>query len=209
MISISILSKKDDYIDAVNKINNTNSDYLHIDIMDNTYTDNTSFTKNDVKNIINNCNKKIDIHLMSKDLSYMIDELIKLKPNIISFHYESTDNIDEYIKIIKDNNIKVGLAINPETSIKEIYNYLDDIDIVLVMSVNPGMGGQPYIESTTNKLIELKQLQNNYNYLIEVDGGINNKTIKEVKDYTDIVVSGSYITSSNDYQSKINELLDK
>jgi len=209
MISISILSKKDDYIDAVNKINNTNSDYLHIDIMDNTYTDNTSFTISDVKNIINNCNKKIDIHLMSKDLSYMIDELIKLKPNIISFHYESTDNIDEYIKIIKDNNIKVGLAINPETSIKEIYNYLDDIDIVLVMSVNPGMGGQPYIESTTNKLIELKQLQNNYNYLIEVDGGINNKTIKEVKDYTDIVVSGSYITSSNDYQSKINELLDK
>ena len=103
MISISILSEKDNYKNAVNKINNTTGDYLHIDIMDNTYTDNTSFNIDEVKDIINISNKKIDIHLMSTDLDNMLDELIKLKPNIISIHFESTDKIDKYIKLIKEN----------------------------------------------------------------------------------------------------------
>ena len=206
MISVSILSKKDDYINTIEKINKTNVDYLHLDIMDNTFTKTSSFTKDEIKKISKINNKKLDIHLMSNDLDNWIDECIKLHPDIISIHFEALDNIDKYSKKIKKNNILVGLAINPDTKISKIYEYLDKVDIILVMGVYAGKAGQKYIESTTEKLIELKNLKDKYNYMIEIDGGINNETIKKVKNYTDIVVSGSFITNNENYQEKINEL---
>lgn len=206
MISVSILGEKDNYTSAIEKINSTSADFLHLDIMDNTFTYSKSFDLEQVKEIAKINNKKLDIHLMSYDIDIWLDECIKLKPDIISIHYEETENIDKYIKKIKNNNILIGIAINPDTLVSQIYNYLDKVDIVLVMGVYAGKAGQEYIESTTKKLKQLKQLQKSYKYKIEVDGGINISTIKEIKDYTDIVVSGSFITNSNDYQMKINEL---
>ena len=206
MISVSILKEKDNYIDAVNEINSTNCEYLHLDIMDNTFTNNISFSLKDSKEIIKLCNKKIDVHIMSTNLDSILNEYIKLKPNIISIHFEACENINKYINKLKQNNIKVGIAINPTTKVSEIYEYLDFIDIVLVMGVEPGKSGQNYIEGTTEKLKQLKELQKNHKYLIEIDGGINNLTIKKVKKYADIVVSGSFITNSDDYQEKIDEL---
>ncbi|MBQ9024038.1 MAG: ribulose-phosphate 3-epimerase [Bacilli bacterium] len=206
MISVSILNEKENYEQTINKINKTNVDYLHLDIMDKTFTINSSFSIDQAKEINKLNNKKLDIHLMSEDLDNILDEYIKLKPDIISIHFEAVDKIDKYIKKIKKNNIKVGIAINPDTLVSEIYQYLDQIDIVLVMGVKPGKSGQTYIEDTTKKLIQLKKMQPNYKYLIEVDGGINNKTINKVKDYANIIVSGSYITSSDNYQDNINIL---
>lgn len=206
MISVSILSEKDNYKYAIEKINKTDADYLHLDVMDNTFTSSISFLYEEAKKVSKLCNKKLDIHIMSNKLDDILDYYIKLKPSIISIHFESVDNIDKYINKIKDNNIKVGLAINPDTNVSEIYPYLDLIDIVLIMGVFPGKGGQKYIESTTKKLIKLKEIKDNYNYLIEVDGGINDKTIDIVKEYVDIVVSGSFITKSDNYQEKLDKL---
>ena len=206
MISVSILSEKDNYKYAIEKINKTDADYLHLDVMDNSFTSSISFLYEEAKKVSKLCNKKLDIHIMSNKLDDILDYYIKLKPSIISIHFESVDNIDKYINKIKDNNIKVGLAINPDTNVSEIYPYLDLIDIVLIMGVFPGKGGQKYIESTTKKLIKLKEIKDNYNYLIEVDGGINDKTIDIVKEYVDIVVSGSFITKSDNYQEKLDKL---
>lgn len=206
MISVSILSVKDNYKDSIQKINNTNCEYLHLDIMDNTFTKSTSFTYEESREISKLNTKKLDVHLMSENLDEVVDKYIKLKPDTISIHYEATDQVEKYIRKIKKNNIKASLAISPDTPVSEIYEYLDMIDTVLVMSVEPGKGGQKFIEKTIDKLKSLSKLKSNYNFLIEVDGGINNETIKYVKDYVDIAVSGSYIVKSDNYQDKINEL---
>ena len=207
-ISVSILGELNNYNEAVKKLNDTTSDYLHLDIMDNTFTDTISFDYKDSKTISKLNSKKLDIHIMSNNLDNILDDYIKLNPDIISIHFEAVKNIKKYINIIKENNIKASLAINPDTKIDEIKEYLNDLDMVLVMSVYAGYGGQKYIETTTKKLKELKEIQKDYNFLIEVDGGINNNTINEVKDYVDIVVSGSYITKSNNYQKQINTLIN-
>ena len=207
-ISVSILGSLDNYKESVLKLNETTSDYLHLDIMDNTFTDTSSFTYDDSKIISNLNNKKLDIHIMSNNLDNILYDYIKLNPDIISFHYEAVKDIKKYIKILKENNIKASLAINPDTNIEDIKEYLDDLDMVLVMSVYAGYGGQKYIETTTDKLKKLKEVQNDYNFLIEVDGGINNETINKVRDYVDIVVSGNYITKSNNYQNQINDLIN-
>ena len=207
-ISVSILGSLDNYEESVIKLNKTTSDYLHLDIMDNTFTDTTSFKYEDSKIISNLNNKKLDIHIMSNNLDNVLKEYIKLKPDIISFHFEAVKDIKKYIKLIKENNIKASLAINPDTDIDEIKEYLPDLDMVLIMSVYAGYGGQKYIETTTKKLKEIKKLQKDYKFLIEVDGGINNETINYVKDYVDIAVSGSYITKSDNYQNQINTLIN-
>ena len=207
MISVSILSKKDDYKETIAKLNKTTSDYLHLDIMDNTFTNNISFSYLQAKEISILNNKKLDIHLMSTNLDNILNDYIKLKPNIISIHYEIKKDLNKYINTIKDNNIKVSLAISPNTKVKDIIDYLDKIDIVLVMGVEPGEGGQEYIKDTTNKLKELYSLKDKYNYLIEIDGGINDKTIIDIKKYVDIIVSGSFIVNNDNYQKQIDKLI--
>ena len=198
-ISVSILKEKDNFINAVEKLNNTSTDYIHLDIMDSTFTKNSSFDLNDFYNV---STKKYDIHIMSTNLDYQINEAIKLNPEFITFHYESTNSIIKYINLIKENNIKVGLAVSPNTDINKIKEYLSLVDLVLIMSVEPGLGGQEFIIDTVNKLKELNKLKSKF--LISVDGGINNETFKYVKDYVDIVVCGSYITNSDNYEEKIN-----
>lgn len=204
-ISVSILKEKDNYIETIKKVDNSISDFLHLDIMDCTFTESSTFDIESLKDIKKLTNKKLDVHLMSTNLDKLIDEYSTINPEFITFHVEAGDTL-KYINKIKSKDIKVGLALNPGTDIEEIYPYLELVDLILVMGVIPGMGGQKFMTSTICKMQELKELKPNYNYLIEVDGGINDKTIDYVKNYVDIVVSGSYITDSDNYNERINYL---
>lgn len=204
-VAVSILSEKDNYKESIEKINKTDADYLHLDVMDSSFTESSSFSLNEAKEIKELCNKKIDVHIMSTKLREIIGEYIGINPYNITFHIENND-IEKYIDLIKEKNIKVGLAVNPDTNLSTIYPYLDKIDRVLIMSVVPGKGGQKFMESVIPNLKYLKENKYKYNYEIEVDGGINSDTINFVSDYADIVVSGSFITNSNDYQENIDKL---
>ena len=200
-VSISILKEKNNINQALRKINETNADYVHLDIMDGTFTDNSSFDLLTFKNL---SQKKYDVHIMSTNLEYQINEAIKINPEYITFHVEATKDVLKYINLIKSNNIKVGLAINPKTSISKIKKYLNIIDQVLVMSVVPGKGGQEFIPSTLKKIKKLNYI--NGTFEIAVDGGINDETVLLVKDYVDTIVTGSFVTDSNNYQERINLL---
>ncbi len=205
MLSVSILGIKENIKQNIEKLDSLNIDYLHIDIMDGIFVENKTWGYNEIEKLLQNTKQKKDIHLMVKDVKKYVDDFIKLKPNNITFHYEASSNPLELINYIKEKNIKVGLSIKPETNVEEIIPLLKEIDLILVMSVEPGKGGQEYIENSTNKINELYRLreQKKYNYLIEVDGGINNKT-KEKASNADILVVGSYITNNN-YEEKIKE----
>ena len=205
MLSVSILGIKENIKENIKKLDNLNIDYFHIDIMDGIFVQNKTWEYNEINKYLENTKNKKDVHLMVKDIKKYVDQFIKLNPDIITFHYEATNNPLEIIEYIKKHNVKVGISIKPETDIERIKPYLKNIDLVLVMSVEPGKGGQKYIENSTNKINELKEIrrQYNYNYLIEVDGGINNETKEKAKN-ADILVVGSYITNNN-YEEKINE----
>lgn len=202
-ISLSILSCNS-IEDAVSKVNNTNTDYLHLDVMDGMFVPNTSYNIEEIKYIISNSNKKIDAHFMVKDPIKYLNELKEYNLEYFTFHVELYD-VKEIINKVKENNYKVGLSIKPNTDINILKEYLDDIDLILVMSVEPGMGGQTFIESTVDRINEIKNLIDNRNIKIAVDGGINNNTIKLINN-ADIAVVGSYITNSTNYQEKIDTL---
>ena len=188
-----------DNIDNVNKLVDCDIDYLHLDIMDGIFVNN----KNEAINITNK--KPLDVHLMVNDVYKYIDIYKNLNPLFITFHYEAVTDILEVVNYIKTFNIKVGLSIKPSTKVEEIIPYLPYLDLVLVMSVEPGQGGQSFIMDTVDKIKKLKELKGNY--LIEVDGGINDNTINLVND-ADIIVVGSYITSG-DYEERIRNLKEK
>lgn len=207
LISVSFLKNKDGNIETINKLNNTSCDYIHIDIMDGKFTKNKNFEYNDIEELFKDNKKRLDVHLMVEDAYSYIEDYIKLKPDFITFHIESKSDINKCIKLVKNNNIKVGLAINPDTRIYNILPYINDIDLVLVMSVVPGEGGQAFIKDVVKKINELKALQRKYKYVINVDGGINNETIKLVN--SDMIVSGSYITMSDNFNENINKLKEQ
>lgn len=208
-VATSILSIKDSLNDKVKILDQSGSDYIHVDIMDGLFVSNRTWEYNDIKTCVDNIKTPLDIHLMVYNLDYYIGEYARLNPDYITFHYEATKDVITYISMIKEMNIKVGLSIKPNTKVDEIVPFLDKVDLVLVMSVEPGAGGQKFIDNSCNKIKALHEIRElyNYNYLIEVDGGINSDTVKLVKDAgTDIIVSGSYITNSDDYKERINTL---
>ncbi|MEG0825942.1 MAG: ribulose-phosphate 3-epimerase [Bacilli bacterium] len=204
-ISASFLSIKSNLKDNIKKLDNTNIDYLHLDIMDGKFVLNKTWNISDL-NILANHKKPLDVHLMVEDIYDYIDLFSKLNPEFITFHYEATKDHYLVIDYIKSYNIKVGISINPDTDVEVLKPYLDLIDLVLVMSVEPGMGGQKFQAKTINKINQLKKikLDSNYHYMIEIDGGINNINIENID--ADIVVVGSFITNDNNYQSQINKL---
>ena len=204
LVSVSFLKNINGEKQTIIDIDKSNADYIHVDIMDGKFVENKNFTYEEIKDYFNDIKKPLDIHLMVDDNLSYIKEFSKLKPEYISFHIESCNNVKECIKYLHDNNIKAGIALNPETRIYNILPYLKEIDLVLVLSVHPGYGGQEFIKDTYNKINELKALQSKYNYIINVDGGINGETIKEIN--SDMVVSGFYVVSQKDYNERINEL---
>ncbi len=203
-ISASFLSIKDNLKENINYLTKCDIDYLHLDIMDGIFVKNKTWDILEIKNLIN-YNKPLDVHLMVSDVYKYIDEYQELKPEFITFHYEVDLDIMEVINYIKKYNIKVGLAIKPNTKINEIIPYLPFIDLILVMSVEPGEGGQQFIIDSINKIKELKELKGDF--LIEIDGGINIDTVSLISD-VDIAVVGSYITSGN-YEEKIKSIKEK
>ena len=206
MISASFLSIKDNIKSNIKKLDNTSIDMLHVDIMDGIFVLNKTWNIDEVKELLVGTKKKKDVHLMVNDVKKYIDDFKILKPEYITFHYEAIDNIFDTIRYIKSLNIKVGLSIKPNTNIENIKPYLNYLDLVLVMSVEPGMGGQTFIESSIDKIDYLynERINNNYHYLIEVDGGINDITSK-LCNKADILVIGSFITNG-DYQEQIDKI---
>ena len=206
-ISASFLSIKEDVKINIKKLDQTTIDYLHLDIMDGYFVDNKTWGIKEVLETLNDTSKPLDVHLMVRDIFKYIDNYKALKPVFITFHLEATSNPLEVIDYLKQNNIKVGMSIKPNTEISELEPYLSYLDLVLIMSVEPGMGGQSFIKNSIEKIELLNQLrkENNYHYLIEVDGGINDDTAKFCEK-ADILVVGSYITNSADYQNQINKL---
>ena len=203
-ISASFLSIKDNLKENIDLLTKCDIDYLHLDIMDGIFVKNKTWDISEIKNLIN-YNKPLDVHLMVSDVYKYVDEYKDLNPEFITFHYEVDLDIMDIINYIKKYNIKVGLSIKPNTKVDEIIPYLPYLDLILVMSVEPGEGGQKFIINSVDKIKKLKELKGDY--LIEVDGGINDSTISLVKD-VDIVVIGSYITSGN-YEEKIKNIKEK
>ncbi len=201
-VSTSILSKEDKF-DNIKKLNNSSTDYIHLDIMDGKFVPNIFITKEELPKVIESCNKKIDIHLMVENPIEYINLCKNYDISYITIHYE-LDNFLDLVNYIKNLGFKVGAAIKPETNIEEIYNYLDLLDYVLIMSVNPGYSGQKFIDSSEEKINKLKQhiLSNNLNVKIGVDGGVCEDVFGKIKN-TDIVVSASYILNNLDNIEKI------
>lgn len=203
-ISTSILSS-DNRQASIEKLNQTNTDYIHIDVMDGLFVPNTQFKIDEINSLIAKSKKKIDIHLMVEDPEYYLNNLLH-NDNIeyITIHIEITKNIYYLINKIKSSGYKVGLSIKPKTDISLLDSYIKDIDLLLIMSVEPGFGGQLFIDNTETKIKEIKNKRQDL--IIEVDGGINNITVNKIKDTANIAVVGSYIINSKNYQEAINNL---
>lgn len=203
MISVSYLKSKYSKEEAIRKIDESIADMIHVDLMDGLYVSDKNFTVDEVINDLKDTKKPLDIHLMVNNPEIYIDDLAKLKPFAITFHLDSTKDADKVIELIKDYNIKVGIAINPDENIDILDGYLELIDYVLIMSVVPGKGGQTFMKDILDKI---KQLENK-NILIGIDGGINAESIKYLKDYKiDNIISGSFVCMSDDYNDQINIL---
>ena len=205
LISTSFLSSKNIPKD-LKKLNDTDTDYIHVDVMDGKFVKNKTMPFSEMKNIYKYTSKRLDVHLMVEDAKKYIDNYATLNTEFIIFHLEA-ENVFENLNLIKSYGIKCGLSIKPNTEVKELVPYLPLLDIVLVMSVEPGEGGQAFNDITEMKLKELRELINVYNMsiLISVDGGINSTTKEKCRN-ADILVSGSYIINSNNFQEQIDSL---
>ena len=206
-ISTSILNA-DDRIEAIVKLNRTNHSYVHVDVMDGNFVSDTQFNVNEIRAINIVSNIPLDVHLMVDDPIKYVNKLNDLNIKYITFHVEVKKNISKIISKIKELGYGVGLSIKPDTDIEELIPYLKDIDMILVMSVEPGKGGQKFLNKTIDRVKKIKNIitKNKYDIKIEVDGGIDDKTITML-DGVDIAVVGSYIIKSDNYASKINKLL--
>lgn len=205
-VSASILSCKD-LVRDLTRLNETDVDYIHVDIMDGKFVSNKTMPFSELKNIYKYTSKRLDVHLMVEDPSKYIPLYASLNAEYITFHVEVDEDIEESLKMIRNYSIKAGLAIKPETKISELVPYLPYLDLVLVMSVEPGAGGQKFIDGAEDKINELRELLDTYHSqaVINVDGGINDVTCKKCYN-ADIVASGSYVVRSDNFQEKISSL---
>jgi ribulose-phosphate 3-epimerase len=186
-----------------------NCDLIHVDVMDGHFVPNMTIGPVVVSSVASIATKPLDIHLMVEDNNFFIDLYSSMKPKYISFHIESEKHPHRIIQKLRALNIKPAIVLNPHTPPSAIEYLLEDLDMVLLMSVNPGFGGQKFIKNVILRAKELKKLINkhNTNCLIQVDGGVNDKNIKELKDAgVDVVVAGSYIYGADDYGKAIKSL---
>ncbi|MBQ9658742.1 MAG: ribulose-phosphate 3-epimerase [Clostridia bacterium] len=214
-VSTSILSmQQGDEAETILKLEKSKTDYFHIDVMDGKFVEKNTFNKmreysEYIKRI---SNLPLDVHLMVEDVETAISVFETIQPNIITFHLEACKDENEVIqtiKRIKESNIKVGIAIKPNTKIEEVYKYIPYVHMVLVMTVEPGKGGQTMITDMLEKISKLKTYieENEYDIDIEADGGINLATAERVKKAgANILVSGTAILQAVDYKTIIYEL---
>ena len=214
-ISTSILTvEKGKEAETFFTLEKSKTDYFHIDVMDGKFVEKDTYQNmleyaSFIKRI---SNLPMDVHLMVKDVKKAVEEFSSVEPNIITFHLEACKNkeeVMEFIKMIKENGARVGIAIKPETNIEEVYEYLPYIHMCLIMTVEPGKGGQTLITDMLAKISELKTYieKKNLEIDIEVDGGINLKTVQRVKEAgANILVAGTAILMASDYKVIIDEL---
>ena len=208
MISASFLTSKN-IPDTLTKLNNTDVDFIHVDVMDGKYVENKSLPFKEMKHIYKFTDKRLDVHLMVEAPSKYIKNYASLNTEYITIHLDTLEDTLTNLKLIKSYGIKTGIALNPNDKVESLIPYLPYIDLILVMGVIPGKGGQKFINSTIDKLKELKVLKTeykNFDFKISIDGGINNEIKKKINNLPDIIVSGNYIINSPDFQKQINSL---
>jgi ribulose-phosphate 3-epimerase len=205
-VSASFLSSKNVPVD-LKKLNETDVDFIHVDVMDGKFVKNKTMPFREMKHIYEYTSKRLDVHLMVEEPSKYIPLYAELNTEFITIHKEIEEDLVKDLELIKEYSIKCGLAINPDTKVSELVPYLPYIDLILVMSVVPGEGGQEFIEESQEKIKEVRSLLNSYhvNAIINVDGGINNMTKDKCCD-ADMLTAGSYIINSSDFQEKITSL---
>ena len=193
----------------IEMINNSEADWFHIDIMDGVFVPNISFGMPVLDAINKHAKKTIDVHLMIVDPDRYIATFKKLGADVLTVHYEACTHLHRTLQAIKAEGMKAGVALNPHTSIELLEDVIQDIDMVCIMSVNPGFGGQSFIENTYDKVRKLKALitKKNANTLIEIDGGVTNKNAKAlVEAGADVLVAGSYVFGAANPTATIADL---
>lgn len=193
----------------VEMINNSEADWFHIDIMDGVFVPNISFGMPVLKAINKHATKTIDVHLMIVDPDRYIKEFAALGANILTVHYEACTHLHRTIQAIKAEGMQAGVALNPHSSIDLLKDIIKDIDLVCIMSVNPGFGGQSFIENTYQKVQKLKELivSSNATTLIEIDGGVTDKNAAQlIKAGADVLVAGSFVFKAKDQINTIKDL---
>lgn len=193
----------------IKSIDKGGADFIHIDVMDGSFVPNISFGFPIIKSIRKITNKVFDVHLMIENPSNYIDDFIEAGADLITVHYESDRHIDRTINYIKSKGKMVGIALNPGTPVTVLKNLIPYIDMVLIMSVNPGFGGQKFIEYSIDKINEVKQLSEKLNpkLLIQVDGGIGSENVKEViAAGANVIVAGSAIFNGGEIDKNIKAL---
>jgi len=203
-VSISILNANFLYLEQeILKAKELGIKYLHFDVMDGHFVPNISFGAPVLDSIKHNFGLINDVHLMISDPLKYIEDFVKAGADIITFHYEALESDEkrwEVINKIKSFNVKAGMSIKPKTDVKVLLPFLNDLDLILIMSVEPGFGGQKFMENALDKIkfLSLEKNKNGLKYLIEVDGGINSLTFKKCSDFgVDICVIGSYLYKSS------------
>lgn len=193
----------------IEMINKSEADWFHIDIMDGVFVPNISFGMPVLDAIRKHAQKTIDVHLMIVDPDRYITTFKKLGADILTVHYEACTHLHRTLQAIKAEGMKAGVALNPHTSVDLLEDVIQDIDLVCIMSVNPGFGGQSYIENTYAKVEKLKAMivRKNTSTLIEIDGGVTNKNAKQLSAAgADVLVAGSYVFGAENPVETIAEL---
>ena len=211
-VAPSILSA--DYVNLqkdIEKVDQGGAEYLHIDIMDGTFVPSISFGPGFVKAIRPITDMVLDVHLMVQNPEHIIPDFIDAGADIIGIQVEATQHIHRALQIIKNGGVKAEVVINPGTPVEMIKPVLHMVDQVLVMTVNPGFGGQKFLPETVDKIAELNQIKKDkgYNFDIEIDGGVNNQTVVDCyKAGATVAVAGSYVYGADDPVAKINAIKD-